>query len=224
MSSLAKTSLLPERLFRILVGTRFLTKTPTGEYAHSKFSAGYTSFPGLYFSLMYAFFLSGSQTSCLLSLPRHDQFLAPMIRFSDYLKLTGPIEPTSLYNNPYTYAHNLSDSGKTTWDIMAMEHEKFATFQKGLGAMDAMCPVLGYYDFDQLADTTKDVPVLVDVGGGQGQSLVAILNAHKRIDPAKCVLQDRAPVLALAITAEVLPKEVQKMEIDFFVEQPVKGE
>lgn len=146
-----------------------------------------------------------------------------MTRFSDYLKLTGPIEPTSLYNNPYTYAHNLNDSGKTTWDIMAMDHEKFATFQKGLGAMDGMCPVLGYYDFDQLA-TKEDVPILVDIAGGQGQSLVAILDAHKKIDPSKCILQDRAPVLALAITAEVLPKEVQKMEIDFFVEQPVKGE
>lgn len=145
-----------------------------------------------------------------------------MTGFSDYLKITGPVEPTSLYNNPYTYAHNLNDSGKTTWDIMAMDREKFATFQKGLGAMDSMCPVLGYYDFDQLA-TTEDVPILVDVAGGQGQSLVAILGAHKKIDPSKCVLQDRAPVLTLAITADVLPKEVQKVEIDFFVEQPVKG-
>lgn len=146
-----------------------------------------------------------------------------MTTFPDYLKLYGPVEPTSLYNNPYTHAHNLNDCGKTTWDIMAMDQEKFATFQRGLGAMDGMCPVIGYYDFDQLA-TTEDIPILVDIAGGQGQSLVAILNAHEKIDPSKCILEDTAPVIALASTNGVLPKEIQKIEIDFFVEQPVKGE
>lgn len=145
-----------------------------------------------------------------------------MVQFPDYLKTTGPVEPTSLYNNPYTHAHNMTDMGKTTWEIMAMDREKCAVFQAGLGAMDNMCPVLGYYDFDQLA-TTEDISEIVDVGGGQGQSLVAILNTHKKIDPAKCVLQDMAAILSMATAAKMLPKEVRKMETDFFVEQPVKG-
>jgi hypothetical protein len=69
---------------------------------------------------------------------------------------------------------------------MAMYHEKFTTFQKDLGAMDGMVSSAWYCDFDQLA-TTEDVPILVDFAGGQAQSIVAILDAHEKIDLSNCI-------------------------------------
>jgi hypothetical protein len=56
--------------------------------------------------------------------------------------------------------------------------------RNGLRAMDGMVSSAWYYDFDQLA-TTEDVPILVNIAGGQGQSIVAILDAHKKIDLSK---------------------------------------
>ncbi|KAK0716604.1 O-methyltransferase-domain-containing protein [Apiosordaria backusii] len=70
---------------------------------------------------------------------------------------------------------------------------------------------------------------IVDVGGGAGHTLAGILSWEKRLNPGRCVLQDREEVIA-AVSAKaknnengVLLKEVKKMGIDFHREQPVKG-
>ena len=39
-------------------------------------------------------------------------------------------------------------------------------------------PIVGYYDFSKLKIAEKDRVELVDVGGGQGQSLLQIPEAH----------------------------------------------
>jgi len=64
---------------------------------------------------------------------------------------------------------------------------------------------------------------LVDVGGGNGQAIIQILDAYPDLPPEKFVLQDLPDPIAHAKTSERLPKAVVKMEHDFWTEQPVKG-
>jgi hypothetical protein len=82
----------------------------------------------------------------------------------------------------------------------------------------------GFYDFGKL-DTSDNRPVLVDVGGGGGQSIMAIMAAHPNLasKPEKFILQDLPDPIAVARTAGRLPEGVVKMVHDFFTEQPVKG-
>jgi hypothetical protein len=144
-----------------------------------------------------------------------------MVNFHDYLDARGTLdEPSSLTMNPYSWRHN--QDGKTTWEIMSQYPERMKTFQLGLDSQNAIFPVVGLYDFGKLS-TADSRPILVDVGGGQGQSIVKILDHHKELAAEKMILQDLPEVIELAKTSETLPKSVVKMEHDFFREQPVKG-
>jgi len=144
-----------------------------------------------------------------------------MVNFHDYLDARGNLEePSSLTMNPYSWRHN--QDGKTTWEIMAQYPERMKTFQSGLGNQDAIFPIVGLYDFGEL-NTSDSRPILVDVGGGQGQSIVKILEHHKELAAEKMILQDLPEVIELVKTSETLPKGVVKMGHDFFREQPVKG-
>jgi hypothetical protein len=144
-----------------------------------------------------------------------------MVNFHDYLDARGNLEePSSLTMNPYSWRHN--QDGKTTWEIMAQHPERMKTFQSGLGNQDAIFPIVGLYDFGEL-NTSDSRPILVDVGGGQGQSIVKILEHHKELAAEKMILQDLPEVIELVKTSETLPKGVVKMGHDFFREQPVKG-
>ena len=144
-----------------------------------------------------------------------------MVNFHDYLDARGNFEePSSLTVNPYSWRHN--QDGRTTWEIMAQYPERMKTYQLGLGNQAAILPIVGLYDFGKL-NTNDTRPVLVDVGGGQGQSIVQILNQYKELAAEKMILQDLPAVIELAQKSEALPKGVVKMEHDFFGEQPVKG-
>lgn len=162
-----------------------------------------------------------SCSRCILTVYRYDEFLQTMVNFPDYLDARGNLEePSSLTINPYSWRHN--QDGKTTWEIMAQYPERMKAYQLGLGNQDANSPIVGLYDFGKL-NTSDSRPILVDVGGGQGQSLVKILDHHKELAAEKMILQDLPDVIELAKTSETLPKGVVKMGHDFFREQPVKG-
>ncbi|KAL2421756.1 O-methyltransferase gsfC [Exophiala dermatitidis] len=203
---------LLERLLRPLVASRFITQSYTdGSYGSTKFSQAYTSFPGLFFTLMF------------------DHFLQPMTDLPRYLKKHGPVEPTSFYVNPYSDYHNASDSGLTTWEIMSKDPAKLKTFQIGLTTGDALVPVTGYYDFDQLALTEEELAhnpervSLVDIGGGVGNTVKRILDAYKKLDPKHVVLQDQENVIDMAAKEKIVPEGVRLMKHDFWTPQPVKG-
>jgi hypothetical protein len=96
-------------------------------------------------------------------------------------------------------------------------------FQMGLANMEASVPIVGFYDFGKL-DTSDDRSILVDVGGGGGQSIMAIMETHPNLaSKPEFVLQDLPEQIALANKMGRLPEKVIKMEHDFYTEQPVKG-
>jgi hypothetical protein len=146
-----------------------------------------------------------------------------MVVFDDYIEATGKAtEPDDVTKNPYTWRHK--QDGKSVWEIMAQYPERIQTFQVGLAGQEADLPTVGYYDFSKLKTEDEDRVELVDVGGGQGQSLLQILHAHPDLLPNKMVLQDNPDVIKLVKASHVLPDAVVKMEHDFYTEQPVKGQ
>jgi hypothetical protein len=155
-----------------------------------------------------------------LSHLRYDECLLSLARLPEYLGERGLKEPDSQTYCPYTWRHK--QDGKTVWEIMAQNPERLKVFQMGLGNFESSVPIVGFYDFSQL-NTTGTRPILVDVGGGAGQSIVQILRTYPELPPEKFILQDLAGPIAQAKASEMLPKDVIKMEYDFWTEQPVKG-
>jgi len=145
-----------------------------------------------------------------------------MVRFDDYIEHTGKAtEPDDATRNPYTWRHG--QDGKPVWEIMAQYPDRIQTFQVGLAGQEAAVPIVGYYDFSKLKTDEENRVELVDVGGGQGQSLKQILEAHPDLSPSKMVLQETPDVIKIAQATKMLPDSVVKMEHDFYTEQPVKG-
>ncbi|KAI2626777.1 S-adenosyl-L-methionine-dependent methyltransferase [Hypoxylon sp. NC1633] len=66
----------------------------------------------------------------------------------------------------------------------------------------------------------KDLPLLVDVGGGRGHDILDFHEKFRDLE-GRLVLQDQQPVLDSAIVE--LPPRIEKRSIDFFIEAPVKG-
>ena len=113
--------------------------------------------------------------------------------------------------------------GKTLWDVLGSFPERVEVFQKGLAFQDTMTPATGYYDFNKLSTDDPERMVLIDVGGGQGQTIGQILNAHQDLKAEKMMLQDLPGSIEQAKGAPWLPQAVQRMPHDFFTENPVKS-
>jgi hypothetical protein len=153
---------------------------------------------------------------------RFDEYFKSMVVFDEYMDATGRVtEPDSVTHCPYTWRHG--QEGKSVWEIMAQYPDRFKTFQLGIAGAEDSVPIVGYYDFSKLKTDEPGRVELVDVGGGQGQSLKMLLEAHPDLSPSKMVLQDQAHVLQLAKESHILPEGVVMMIHDFYTEQPVKG-
>ena len=151
-----------------------------------------------------------------------DEYFKSMVNFEDYMDATGRVtEPDSITHCPYTWRHG--QEGTPVWEIMAQYPDRFQTFQVGLTGVEDAVPIVGFYDFSKLKTDEPGRVELVDVGGGQGQSLKMVLEAHPDLSPSKMVLQDKPEVLQLAKESHILPEAVVLMEHDFYTEQPVKG-
>ena len=93
-------------------------------------------------------------------------------------------------------------------------------------------PITGMYDFSwvgEYATRPQDTEagssrqLIVDVGGGKGQALKAILDEDERISAARCVLQDQSDVIREAVQEGDVLGPVKKVAASFFEEQPIKG-
>lgn len=120
---------------------------------------------------------------------------------------------------------------KTAYEIMAAI-PGLATRMNGAMAIDGDIPVTGVYDFSWVAaHATEDVGVekrglIVDVAGGKGQALKAILEETPAIPAARCVLQDQPHVIAEAVEEHKdsgVLGSVKKIGSSIFGEQPTKG-
>lgn len=204
---------LLERQLRMLVGTKFIEMTPGFEYVHTKFSRAYIQVPGPgnFFQFM------------------NDECLSTMVHLHKYVQDRAaednkPVqEPDDPLNNPYTRRHGMD--GHPVWEVMAQFPDRLRAFQLGFMSQEDSVPIIGFYDFSSLYDpaTDGDRATLVDVGGGQGQSIVQILKAFPSLRPDRMVLQDLPEVIAQGNEAKSLPAGVKATVHDFWTPQPVKG-
>lgn len=206
---------LLERFASYLVAVGVLTAPAPGRVDHGEISKFLTT-PKAAFWYPYLF----------------DTFLGSATKWTDFFKLNGPAEPHKSTLSPFGFAAGFPD--KTFYEVIQQMPEKQSAFNAamtfGLGDM----PITGVYDFTWLAEYADPSGSpsrvrLVDVGGGRGQALKAILQENPRIPARHCVLEDREPTIKEAIAdadAEATGafKEVQKIPHNFFDEQPVKGD
>ena len=80
-------------------------------------------------------------------------------------------------------------------------------------------PWTDLYPAKQLFDARRfGVPLLVDVGGGEGHDIERLRKCVNHTEPGTLVLQDLRPVIEKATVHE----SVRVMVHDFFEEQPIK--
>lgn len=154
---------------------------------------------------------------------RYDECLKTLVHFHDYLTVVRKDlrEPDDQKHSPFTARHN--QDGATVWDIQAQFPKRQRTFQLGLAYAEQGFPVLGMYDFSQLASENEDRAAFVDVGGGMGSAIAAILEACPQLQPSQMVLEDLPPVLEHVKAGKTVPDGVKVIPHDFWTPQPVQG-
>ena len=148
------------------------------------------------------------------------------MHFHQYVKDRGEVpvhEPDDPLRNPYTHRHG--QDGVPVWAIMAQFPDRLKAFQLGLASQEDSVPIIGFYDFSSLYDPEDDGDraTLIDLGGGQGQSIMQILKAFPTLKPERMILQDLPEPIQQAQTSKLLPDGVQAMVHDFWTPQPIKG-
>lgn len=200
---------LLERLLRILVLTQFVTQNDRGEICHTRLSRSYSAVigPSMMFQMTY--------DDCLPGLGQLHRYLAERRSFA---------EPTDQSYNPFTWSKG--QDGQTVWEIMA-KTKGLEVFQTTLAAMDKRFPPTGFFDFGSLVatDAASDRVILVDVGGGIGRTLGAIIDSSPELqkEPSRLVLQDLEGPIKQAQEAGFLPAGVRTEAHNMFEEQPIKG-
>jgi hypothetical protein len=194
----------------IMVSTGTLKQIGEDQLAHTRLSKVYTNFhpSGMMFQIMF------------------DEALVPYVYWPRYFAEYGLKEPKGVTHNPYVVAYGKPEG--TVWDVIMGDPKRATDFAQSMATLEQQLPVVGYYDFSWIASKASEDPervLLVDVGGGKGQAIKAIVKEFPQIDKSRCVLQDQADVIAeVERLDEPEFRDVKKTAHDFFTEQPVKGE
>ncbi|KAI3323401.1 S-adenosyl-L-methionine-dependent methyltransferase [Xylariaceae sp. AK1471] len=205
---------LVRRMGQMLVATGKLKRPRPGHVAHSHVSPTFKSgdFNGAHFTLI------------------TDDFQRPFQALPDFFEKYGPHVPTGETKVPFCFP-DCVDGELTYWELIARKGDahvdRFGRAMQGLQTY--VWPYTGIYDFGWVAEyakTNRDRPLILDIGGGQGQMIRAVLQETPTIPRERCYLQDRPEVIKPVTEQSVddpVMKYVQKLVVDFHQEQPVKG-
>lgn len=165
----------------------------------------------------------------------YDYFLVSAARWPKFFAENGLAEPASASRTPFGLASGSPD--KSLYEILETTPDKAEAFNRTMTiSLDAM-PITGMYDFGWVAEyasshsepskggSSDSRPLIVDVAGGMGQALKAILQENCMIPAQRCVLQDRPAVITKAVEeGDSALEKVKKVGASFFEEQPIKGD
>lgn len=159
--------------------------------------------------------------------------LLPVAHWPEYFGAHGLAEPRKANVTPWGLSWGHPD--KTNYEVFALFPEKALPFNASMKVGVADMPITGMYDFSWIGKyaaegstgddkDTEGRTLLVDVGGGMGQALKAILAENPDIPAERCALQDR-PETIEEVEKEADPAlaKVQKFGASFHGEEPVKG-
>ena len=154
-----------------------------------------------------------------------DAFMGSAVKWPQYLEANGLAEPQKSNRSPFGLGAGYPD--KSFYDVLEMMPERAQAFNStmaiGLGDM----PITGIYDFSWVAahaETDPERTLIVDVGGGKGQAIKAIIEETPSIPASTCVLQDLPNVIKdVPEEEEGSLNQVQKVGSSFFDKQPTRG-
>lgn len=157
-----------------------------------------------------------------------DFFLVSAAQWPEYFNTHGLTEPKYANRAPYGFAAGFPD--KTLYEILDTMPKKAEAFNTAMALAVAEMPATGTYDFNWIASHVgkadnqagEQRTILVDVGGGKGQILKAILEQNAHVPPSRCVLQDQSEEAVNGDITGVM-STVGRQVANFFEEQPVKG-
>jgi len=197
---------LVSRLLRMAVATQLINQLPDKTFTHTRFSRSYAAElgNGVAFKVLY------------------DESFMPLSRLHIWLKEKGFKEPNRQETSPALWFDG--NEGQLFFDVMQRDPERLADFQKCMRVIgDYSPPTSQFYDFGALMDESER-KVLVDIGGGQGQTLVDVLGKFPQIPPNRVVLQELPAVSAAARKSKLLPADTPIMDYDYNTPQPIQGE
>lgn len=202
---------LLQRFIKFLVTAEVLTSPAPGQVGHT-FKSTVFVHPKAKMFLMHLF----------------DHFMGPATRWSEYFDDNGFKEPQSSQRTPLGLFTGYPD--KSLYEIMPLlPGKKVAVFNATMAENIDEMPILGYYDFSWIGkhESIKADPsrtVFVDVGGGKGQALRAVLEENPDIPRGRCVLQDQARAINESIAEDhETMRSVTKIVSSFFEPQLIKG-
>nr|BAZ95833.1 o-methyltransferase cpaK [Curvularia pallescens] len=143
-------------------------------------------------------------------------------KVSDYLKTHSASDAYDATKVPYVWAQG--KEGKTYYEAMEEDPVVADAWHKGMVMIESMQPVTGMFPFRSMLEqinADKERPFVVDVGGGRGNALVAIMAECGAGVAGRMVLQDLGEVLEG--TSPVRIDGVQTMPHNFYDPQPVKN-
>ncbi|KAI0114268.1 S-adenosyl-L-methionine-dependent methyltransferase [Hypoxylon sp. NC0597] len=205
---------LVRRFGQLLVATGKLKRPQPDHVAHSHISPTFKSGnrDGAHFTMM-----------C-------DEFQKAYQAFPGFFEKYGPHEPKGESEVPFCFPDGV-DGKLTYWELILQRGqanvERFGLAMQGL--QTHAWPYTGIYDFSWVADyakENKDRPLILDIGGGYGQMIRAVLEENPDIPRNRCYLEDRAEVIESVKQKSVddpVLKDVQKVVTNFHKEQPIRG-
>lgn len=144
-------------------------------------------------------------------------FLSVLSKLPEYFAQNGWKSPNDAENGPFqfamgTEAHYFDFLSSEPYYQQAFNTTMTASFRRNGRPWFTFFPVE-----EKFSGKDPTIPLLVDIGGGQGQDILAFRNAFPHL-PGKLTLQD----LPVVIENSMLPG-IEAQEYNFFDEQPVKG-
>ena len=198
----------PARFAAPLVAAKFLHQPVSDHVAHTFRSQVYTTDNPIS-AMMQMFF---------------DESLPALCAMPAYFDQFGLKEPTGRLDTVSAFA--FGQLGRSIWDILSDHPSRLRNMMLAMAAMEQRFPSLGSYDLSWAlaASEDSDRAVLVDVGGGKGQAVRAILQATPGLPAHRCVVEDLPEVVKEAkASADPEMADVRFIGMDFHAEQPVKG-
>ncbi|KAI1744869.1 S-adenosyl-L-methionine-dependent methyltransferase [Xylaria scruposa] len=198
---------LLRRMMRHIAASGYIDMTSPDEYTPNSFSK----------SLGLTVMSSGYHTCPPILVPA-------FLQAHDWLKSRGYKCPTDNLDTPYQIAHNTKLHWFAHLQSTPPHGQNFNDHMHGYllgrpGWMDDGFFSVKERILDGFDTTNKDAVLLVDVAGGFGHYTKAFLSKFPDA-PGRLILQDLTPVLE---QIQQLHPRIEKMEYDFFTEQPVKG-
>lgn len=125
------------------------------------------------------------------------------------------------------FAFSEGQLGSTAWEIINKDKNRMTSFMLAMGAAEDIVPALGTYDLGwavEEAAKSEDRALVVDVGGGKGQALKAILRDTPGLPRHRCVLEDLPEIIEENKQNDPDLAGIQMVGMDFHSDQPVKGQ